>query len=209
MRIQQIIAQGSTSVRAQFFWPLQPSGTDVGYNGLTITGMTASYFRDGDTAATSITLSTATIGTWASGAFGAITGSPSTGLYEFGIPNAVFSSTARNVMVHLYESSYSTSVQLNFQIVPADPYTGYTVAGYATGQDPYTSVMKTVDTVDAATNADTLEKRIRLFASALLAKVSGMGTNAPIFRNVTDTKARITATTDSSGNRSAVTLDGS
>ena len=209
MRIQQIIAQGSTSVRAQFFWPLQPSGTDVGYNGLVSASVTASYFRDGDTAATSITVSTATIGTWASGAFGIITGSPSIGLYEFGIPNAVFSSTARNVMVHLYESTYSSSVQLNFQIVPADPYTGVKVAGYATGQDPYTSVMQTVDSADAATNANTLEKRIRIFASALAGKVSGMATNVPIFRNITDTKARITATTDSSGNRSAVTLDGS
>lgn len=207
MRLQQIIARGSTSVRAQFFWP---AGNGESYpNVLTAANMTAAYFRDGDTAMTSITVVTETIGTWVSGGFGSITGSPSNGCYEFGIPNAVFSSTARNVFVNLYESSGNTTIQLNYQIVSADPYTGSTVAGYATGQDPYTSVMKTVDTVDAATNADTLEKRIRLFASALLAKVSGMGTNAPIFRNVTDTKARITATTDSSGNRSVVTLDGS
>ena len=207
MRIQRIIAQGSTSVRAQFFFP--QSTSDFAQTGLTSAIVTAGYFRDGDTSMTAITVTAGTLGTWSSGGFSPITGTLGNGMYEFGIPNAVFSSTARNVVIHLTQSNSGTFVQLNYQIVPADPYTGSTVAGYATGQDPYTSVMKTVDTVDAATNADTLEKRIRLFASALLAKVSGMGTNAPIFRNVTDTKARITATTDSSGNRSVVTLDGS
>jgi len=110
---------------------------------------------------------------------------------------------------------------INYQVVPWNPQSlanastavtlsgNVTVGGYALNQDPYTSVMKTVDSVDALTNADTLEKRIRLFASVLLGKVSGMGTNAPIFSNVTNTKARITATTDSIGNRTAVTLDGS
>jgi hypothetical protein len=50
---------------------------------------------------------------------------------------------------------------------------------------------------------------MRLFASALLAKCSGMGTTTAVFRDVDDTKNRISATVDADGNRTAVgTRDG-
>ena len=50
---------------------------------------------------------------------------------------------------------------------------------------------------------------MRLFASALLAKCSGMGTATAVFRDVDDTKNRISATVDADGNRTAVgTRDG-
>jgi len=42
--------------------------------------------------------------------------------------------------------------------------------------------------------------------SALAGKVSGGGTTTVVFRDTTDTYDRITATLDSAGNRSAVTL---
>jgi hypothetical protein len=45
--------------------------------------------------------------------------------------------------------------------------------------------------------------------SAAFAKVSGYPAGPGVFRNVTDTKARITATNDADGNRSSVTFDGS
>jgi hypothetical protein len=48
---------------------------------------------------------------------------------------------------------------------------------------------------------------LRGFASALLAKLSGADAMAPVFRDLADTKSRITATTDISGNRTSVTLD--
>lgn len=49
---------------------------------------------------------------------------------------------------------------------------------------------------------------IRIFASALGGKASGLATTTATFRDTGDTKARITATVDTSGNRTAVTLDG-
>jgi len=48
---------------------------------------------------------------------------------------------------------------------------------------------------------------LRAFMSALAAKVSGMGTTTVTFRDTGDSKNRITATVDASGNRSAITLD--
>lgn len=50
---------------------------------------------------------------------------------------------------------------------------------------------------------------MRLFGAALLAKCSGMGTATAVFRDVDDTKNRLSVTVDSSGNRSAFgTRDG-
>ncbi len=53
----------------------------------------------------------------------------------------------------------------------------------------------------------TLRQLLRGFASALLAKLSGADINVPTFRDLADTKNRVSATTDASGNRTAVTLD--
>jgi len=55
----------------------------------------------------------------------------------------------------------------------------------------------------------TLRQALRIFLSALAGKSSGGGTNTITFRDLADSKNRITATVDSNGNRTAVTLDGS
>lgn len=52
-----------------------------------------------------------------------------------------------------------------------------------------------------------LEQTLKLCLAALSGKVSGGGTTEIIIRAADDSKARITATVDSNGNRSAVTLD--
>jgi hypothetical protein len=54
----------------------------------------------------------------------------------------------------------------------------------------------------------TLRQFIRLFASALLNKASGLATTTATFRDLADSKNRISATVDADGNRTAVTLDG-
>jgi hypothetical protein len=51
------------------------------------------------------------------------------------------------------------------------------------------------------------EELMRLFASVLAGKVSGAGTGTETFRDLADTKARIVATVDASGNRTALTRD--
>lgn len=53
----------------------------------------------------------------------------------------------------------------------------------------------------------TMRQFLRLFASALGAKVSGAATTTIVFRDTGDTKDRITATVDEDGNRTAITLD--
>jgi len=58
----------------------------------------------------------------------------------------------------------------------------------------------------AAYGSHTFDELVKMIAVALLGKVSGMDTNAPVFRNIADNADVITATTDADGNRSAVTL---
>lgn len=55
----------------------------------------------------------------------------------------------------------------------------------------------------------TVRQALRLMAAVLYGKASGMATTTAVFRDIGDTKDRIIATTDSSGNRSAVTRDAS
>jgi len=52
----------------------------------------------------------------------------------------------------------------------------------------------------------TAVQAMRGFMAALLGKASGLPT-APKYRNIADTKNVIDATTDTDGNRTAVTLD--
>jgi hypothetical protein len=55
----------------------------------------------------------------------------------------------------------------------------------------------------------TVQQTLRLMSAVLLGKASGMATTTAVFRDTNDTKNRISATVDSSGNRTAVTLDAS
>lgn len=71
--------------------------------------------------------------------------------------------------------------------------------GSALSAIPARTVEGTIDEIEAA----------RLMLAALTGKSSGGGTSTVTFRDNADSKARITATVDGSGNRTAVTLDAS
>ena len=53
----------------------------------------------------------------------------------------------------------------------------------------------------------TVRQALRLLLAVLAGKVSGAGTGTVVFRDVNDTKNRVTATVDSNGNRTSVTRD--
>jgi hypothetical protein len=54
----------------------------------------------------------------------------------------------------------------------------------------------------------TFRQVTRLMLATLAGKSSGGGTVTITFQDVADTKARVTATADANGNRTAITLDG-
>lgn len=53
----------------------------------------------------------------------------------------------------------------------------------------------------------TVRQGLRIMLAALAGKASGLDTGSPAYRDMADSKDRISATTDADGNRSAVTLD--
>lgn len=62
--------------------------------------------------------------------------------------------------------------------------------------------------LEAAGSPDyTAADLMRLIAAAILGKSSGLDLGLPVFRDVNDTKDRITAVTDADGNRTAVVVD--
>jgi hypothetical protein len=64
-----------------------------------------------------------------------------------------------------------------------------------------------LDRANGIETGKTLRQSIRLILSSAVAKLSGAGTTNVIFRDINDTKNRIDATVDASGNRSSVTTD--
>jgi hypothetical protein len=63
------------------------------------------------------------------------------------------------------------------------------------------------DRADGVETGYTVRQVLRLLAAAMAGELSGAATTTITIRNITDTKARITATVDSDGNRTAVTTD--
>lgn len=82
-------------------------------------------------------------------------------------------------------------------VVTNNDKTGYRLS--ATGVDDIHD-----EAVDGST---TLRQSSRLWNSALGGKASGLATTSAVYRDLADTKDRITATVDADGNRSAVTRD--
>lgn len=71
------------------------------------------------------------------------------------------------------------------------------------------SAASIASTVWASTieGSNTALKMMRGFAAAMLGKASGLATATAVYRDTGDSKDRITATVDTNGNRTAVTLD--
>ena len=65
-----------------------------------------------------------------------------------------------------------------------------------------------LDETNGVETSYTLRQSLRLILASVVAKLSGAATTTVTIRDINDTKNRITATVDASGNRTAVTADG-
>lgn len=93
--------------------------------------------------------------------------------------------------------TFTTANQVDATAVTNSDKTGYQLS--ATGVD---------DVLDEVVEgAVTLRQSVRLANSALGAKASGLETTSAVYRDLADTKDRITATVDADGNRTAVLRD--
>ncbi len=95
------IKQGTTSklirIFAQDSAATDGSGkTGIAYNA---SGLTAYYLREGDSAATAITLYSGTVGTYSSGCWSEVDSTNMPGVYELGLPDAAINATSDGSVV--------------------------------------------------------------------------------------------------------------
>lgn len=102
----------------------------------------------------------------------------------------------------------SVAVVNQVQIVP-DNSAGLQIVSTGSGLDASqdTKLTRIHALLDVIENGNDHAELMRLMAAALLGKATGAATTEMKFRDLADTKDRITATVDENGNRSAVTLD--
>jgi hypothetical protein len=116
------VKAGSTSRLEHVFILDSTSTTGAGKTALTSASVTAFYFRPGDTTTTgrSITLAAGTLGTWSSGGFIQVNATDMPGLYEIGIPNAIFAAGVNHAVV-MIKGTGIAPVLLEYDLVAYDP----------------------------------------------------------------------------------------
>ena len=114
------VKASSTSRLEHVFILDSASTTGAGKTGLTNASVTMYYFRSADTTATSVTLSAGTLGTWSTGGFKEVDATNMPGLYEVGMPNAVFAATFNHSVV-MIKGTGIAPVVLEYNLVSYDP----------------------------------------------------------------------------------------
>lgn len=174
---------------------------------------------DGNTEKTGLTLTQPDIrlkkngGNWAQKSAAQTLSHEEAGWYECSL-STTDTDTLGTLVLSVHESG-ALPVWREFMVVAANIYDS--VIG---GGDLLDVNVSTVDTAAGNAIADSILDRangvetgysmrgvLRLISAALLGKATGLNTGSPVFRDITDTKDRITGTSDASGNRSASTLD--
>ena len=102
------------------------------------------------------------------------------------------------------------AVWQDFMVVPANVWDSM-FGSSALNVNVSTMSSAAVDSIldDPVEGSFTMRQLLRLMASALFGKASGGGTATITFRDLGDSKNRITATVTSNGDRTTVVLDGS
>lgn len=143
------------------------------------------------------------------------------GMYEFDLTQAETnadvldftgkSSTANIAIVPIL----NLFTRPQYSTIQAIDSSGRVTVGSAAADSINASALAT-DAVTEITNAilamviegsTTFQQSMRLHNAALGGKASGLATTTAVYRDLADTKARITATVDADGNRTAVTTD--
>jgi hypothetical protein len=102
-------------------------------------------------------------------------------------------------------------IAATFRLGPAETAAGVPKvdASHFAGTAYATALAAEVDAIhdEQVDGTTTFRQSVRLQNSALAGKASGLGTTTAVFRDLADTKNRISATVDTDGNRTAVTRD--
>jgi hypothetical protein len=114
------VKTGSTSRLEHVFILDSTSTTGAGKTGLTNASVTMHFFRPADTTVTPVTLSAGTLGTWTTGGFKEVDAPNMPGVYEIGMPNAVFAATFNHSVV-MIKGTGIAPVVLEYDLVSYNP----------------------------------------------------------------------------------------
>jgi hypothetical protein len=164
-------------------------GTNPGdvLTGITYTGVTIKYRRQGANSDTSITLSAGTLGTWSSGGFV----ESSNGMYELGIPNAAIASGVDFVEIKV--SGVSNCLGRNY-VIPLGVVgidwsnvinQGSTVALTGTTTNDLATALSDLSAVPGATA--TVLQALNLLYELARNKITQTGTNLTLFKDDSST----------------------
>ena len=218
------LTAGLTGVSLPIFVNDTTSTTGGGLAGLVFgtAGLVAEYRRQGQATWQPITLVAGTLGTYLSGSF--VADGALAGAYEFCPPDACLAASARWVAIRLRGAANMLPVLMEIELdavnyqdgaafglsrIDAAVSSRSTFAGGAVA-----SVTGTVNATLVAAGADAIQVEaginLRQALSPILAAaagvLSGAGTGSIVIKGGGVATTRIAATTDSSGNRTAVTL---
>jgi hypothetical protein len=120
------LVKGTTSKMIDFFVQDSSSTTGAGLTGLTSgsSGLTAYYYREGANASVSISLTSATLGTFTSAGFIVVDGTNMPGVYQLGIPNAALAIGAASVVVMLKGATNMAPVLIEIELTASDNQDG-------------------------------------------------------------------------------------
>ena len=146
------IKEGTTSKLIKIFIQDSSATDGSGLTGLVYnsSGLTAYYIAEGDASATSITLATMTLGTWATGGFIEVDSTNMPGVYEVGLPDAVIDNTSEgSTLVMLKGATNMAPVLLEIELDKVD----YRSASWANFDASAGQIITA--TVDTVTNTHT------------------------------------------------------
>ena len=116
-----LLKQGTTSQTVHVFVNDSASTTGGGKTGIAYnaSGFTAYYICETQSSSTSISLASATVGTWTSGGWKEIDSANMPGWYEFGVPNACLA-TGKYVNIHFQGAAGMVPVPVEIQLSQID-----------------------------------------------------------------------------------------
>lgn len=116
------ILAGTTSKTIDIYIQDSSSSVGAGLAGLLYNsaGLTCYYYREGAASATSVTLATMTVGTWASSGFKEIDGTNMPGWYQFGIPNAAIASGAKTAKFLFKGATNMVALPIELELTATD-----------------------------------------------------------------------------------------
>ena len=218
--------RGSTSVMVRVFIPHSLSTVGAGCTGLTYasTNLAIAYSREMQNGFTQITganlVTIATPGTWVNPGTGKLGFAPVDatnypGLYEIQFPNdaAAFGTgdLSQHVIINILELTTSAlNIGPNGVMIPLVPWNYQDGAAMGlTNLDVAVGTRATVADILAGNIEDsiTIAHAMQAILAACAGKSDGGGTTTLHFRDQADSKNRITATVDSNGDRTAITLN--